>query len=52
MSDVAGILYDKDAVYINVPGVFSKKADEDESGDEEDEPRGIFKRFKLTTSRS
>jgi ribosome biogenesis protein BMS1 len=25
MSDVAGILYDKDAVYINVPGVFSRK---------------------------
>ena len=28
-SDVSGILYDKDAVYINVPGVFTKKNDDE-----------------------
>ncbi len=28
-SDVSGILYDKDAVYINVPGVFTKQNDDD-----------------------
>jgi ribosome biogenesis protein BMS1 len=28
MSDVGGIMYDKDAVYINVPGIFSKKEGE------------------------
>lgn len=27
MSDVGGILYDKDAIYINVPGQFSKRED-------------------------
>ncbi|KAL7747522.1 Glycoside hydrolase 2 (Mannanase, beta-galactosidase) [Sorochytrium milnesiophthora] len=27
MSDVGGVLYDKDAVYINVPGQFTKRAD-------------------------
>jgi ribosome biogenesis protein BMS1 len=32
MSDVGGIMYDKDAVYINVPGVFSKPADGEEIG--------------------
>ncbi|KAL1923885.1 uncharacterized protein VTP21DRAFT_6920 [Calcarisporiella thermophila] len=38
MSDVGGIMYDKDAVYINVPGSFTKKAGaEAEDGDEEDE---------------
>lgn len=31
MSDVAGILYDKDAVYINVPGVFTRKKKDDEN---------------------
>ncbi|KNC96422.1 arf-GAP with GTPase, ANK repeat and PH domain-containing protein 9 [Spizellomyces punctatus DAOM BR117] len=29
MSDVGGILYDKDAVYINVPGTFSRKTEGD-----------------------
>eukprot|EP00842_Homolaphlyctis_polyrhiza_P003332 jgi/Hompol1/39/HPOL_000833-RA len=29
MSDVGGILYDKDAVYINVPGVFTKPEGDD-----------------------
>ncbi|KAG8904797.1 Glycoside hydrolase 2 (Mannanase, beta-galactosidase) [Tulasnella sp. 403] len=29
MSDVGGIIYDKDAVYINVPGNFSRNADPD-----------------------
>ncbi|KZW01504.1 DUF663-domain-containing protein [Exidia glandulosa HHB12029] len=32
MSDVGGITYDKDAVYINVPGSFSRRPDE-EDGD-------------------
>ncbi|TPX32892.1 hypothetical protein SmJEL517_g04088 [Synchytrium microbalum] len=31
MSDVGGILYDKDAVYVNVLGTFSKKGDKDDS---------------------
>lgn len=35
MSDVGGIMFDKDAVYINVPGHFSKR-----EGEEEDEERG------------
>lgn len=37
MSDVGGILYDKDAIYIQVPGQFSKKNNvgEDESESEE-----------------
>lgn len=36
MSDVAGIMYDKDAVYINTPGRFSKTTDKryDEQGNE------------------
>jgi ribosome biogenesis protein BMS1 len=29
MSDVGGIMYDKDAVYINVPGLFSKQDNPD-----------------------
>ncbi|KAF9202970.1 Glycoside hydrolase 2 (Mannanase, beta-galactosidase) [Haplosporangium sp. Z 27] len=45
MSDVGGIMYDKDAVYINVPGSFTKKSQhfkstvsgEGGSGDEEQE---------------
>ncbi|KAF9980264.1 Glycoside hydrolase 2 (Mannanase, beta-galactosidase) [Mortierella antarctica] len=45
MSDVGGIMYDKDAVYINVPGSFTKKsqiikggvkADGEASGDEQE----------------
>jgi ribosome biogenesis protein BMS1 len=32
MSDVGGIMYDKDAVYINVPGVFSKPSEGEEIG--------------------
>ena len=31
MSDVGGVMYDKDAVYINVPGLFSKQ-DNQEAG--------------------
>lgn len=27
MSDVGGIMYDKDAVYVNVPGSFSRGGD-------------------------
>ncbi|KAJ3155122.1 Glycoside hydrolase 2 (Mannanase, beta-galactosidase) [Geranomyces variabilis] len=30
MSDVSGILYDKDAIYINVPGQFAKRSDDNE----------------------
>lgn len=47
MSDVGGIMYDKDAVYINVPGSFTKKSQivkggvsgegEGEEGEEEEE---------------
>ncbi|KAF9360034.1 Glycoside hydrolase 2 (Mannanase, beta-galactosidase) [Mortierella sp. AD094] len=46
MSDVGGIMYDKDAVYINVPGSFTKKSqfvkstvggDDEGSGEEEQE---------------
>ncbi|KAG0056340.1 Glycoside hydrolase 2 (Mannanase, beta-galactosidase) [Gryganskiella cystojenkinii] len=46
MSDVGGIMYDKDAVYINVPGSFTKKSQivkgsikgaGDESGDDAEE---------------
>ncbi|KAG0378533.1 Glycoside hydrolase 2 (Mannanase, beta-galactosidase) [Mortierella sp. AD032] len=46
MSDVGGIMYDKDAVYINVPGSFTKKSQiikgglkgaDGGSGDEEEE---------------
>lgn len=43
MSDVGGIMYDKDAVYINVPGSFTKKSQivkstvgADGSGDEQE----------------
>ncbi|KAI9202712.1 uncharacterized protein BJ171DRAFT_166060 [Polychytrium aggregatum] len=36
MADVGGILYDKDAVYIQVPGTFTKKAD----GEDNDEDQG------------
>lgn len=34
MSDVGGVMYDKDAVYINVPGSFTRRegGDEEESG--------------------
>ncbi|CAO1625754.1 unnamed protein product [Sympodiomycopsis kandeliae] len=39
MSDVGGVMFDKDAVYINVPGNFSRKNgegdDEEEGGDED-----------------
>jgi ribosome biogenesis protein BMS1 len=34
MSDVGGIMYDKDAVYINVPGIFSKKNEEQGEGEQ------------------
>ena len=41
MSDVGGVMFDKDAVYINVPGNFSKrqqaKEDGEESADGEDD---------------
>ncbi|KAF8579811.1 DUF663-domain-containing protein [Ramaria rubella] len=30
MSDVGGIMYDKDAVYVNVPGSFTRKTGEDD----------------------
>lgn len=29
MSDVGGVMYDKDAVYINVPGSFTRQTDGD-----------------------
>lgn len=32
MSDVGGVMYDKDAVYINVPGSFTRKPDGEDSG--------------------
>jgi len=48
MSDVGGVMYDKDAVYINVPGNFTKKSalgvrggddgSDEESEDEEEQP--------------
>ncbi|CAG8655462.1 13189_t:CDS:2, partial [Acaulospora morrowiae] len=38
MSDVGGIMYDKDAVYINVPGNFTKENNED--GDEHEVEQG------------
>lgn len=37
MSDVGGVMFDKDAVYINVPGHFSKKEEEQDEDDEEGE---------------
>lgn len=42
MSDVGGVMYDKDAVYINVPGHFTKKsayapADLEQDGQEQEE---------------
>ncbi|KAI7870125.1 hypothetical protein BDF14DRAFT_1774923 [Spinellus fusiger] len=42
MSDVGGVMYDKDAVYINVPGHFTKKsarvtANKEEGEDQEEE---------------
>ncbi|KAG8935805.1 Glycoside hydrolase 2 (Mannanase, beta-galactosidase) [Tulasnella sp. 418] len=33
MSDVGGIMYDKDAVYINVPGSFSRRTGEEDNND-------------------
>lgn len=33
MSDVGGILYDKDAVYINVPGNFTRRTNEGQDGE-------------------
>ncbi|KAI8809900.1 hypothetical protein BJ742DRAFT_852387 [Cladochytrium replicatum] len=45
MSDVGGIMYDKDAIYINVPGNFSRKKQDDgndaDSADEESGPAGV-----------
>jgi ribosome biogenesis protein BMS1 len=32
MSDVGGVMYDKDAVYINVPGSFTRRNGEDDGG--------------------
>ncbi|KAH9268996.1 arf-GAP with GTPase, ANK repeat and PH domain-containing protein 9 [Batrachochytrium salamandrivorans] len=41
MSDVGGILYDKDAVYINVPGTFSRRTDVDGNNEDQiNEPAG------------
>lgn len=40
MSDVGGVMYDKDAVYINVPGNFTRR-DED-YGDNDDASRYLF----------
>ena len=31
MSDIGGVMYDKDAVYINVPGSFTRGNDDGES---------------------
>ncbi|CAM0136481.1 unnamed protein product [Umbelopsis sp. WA50703] len=61
MSDVGGVMYDKDAVYINVPGNFTKKSalgvrgggdDDDESGEEESDeepaPQGIGEKMVMS----
>jgi ribosome biogenesis protein BMS1 len=32
MSDVGGMTFDKDAVYVNVMGSFTRKADDGEAG--------------------
>lgn len=49
MSDVGGVMFDKDAVYINVPGHFSRRQtdqdDADEEDDEEDDERGEGERM-------
>ncbi|OZJ01985.1 hypothetical protein BZG36_04890 [Bifiguratus adelaidae] len=45
MSDVGGVMYDKDAVYINVPGNFTKKKTEDVEEDEDEVPRGEGERL-------
>ncbi|KAF8507370.1 GTP binding protein [Hysterangium stoloniferum] len=42
MSDVGGVMYDKDAVYINVPGSFSRRAGEE---GEDDIPQGEGERM-------
>ncbi|KAJ3292856.1 Glycoside hydrolase 2 (Mannanase, beta-galactosidase) [Borealophlyctis nickersoniae] len=47
MSDVGGILYDKDAVYINVPGLYSKRTDEDGNEIFDDEEKGQGERMVL-----
>ncbi|KDQ11412.1 hypothetical protein BOTBODRAFT_35302 [Botryobasidium botryosum FD-172 SS1] len=39
MSDVGGVMYDKDAVYINVPGSFTRRQD-GEGGDDDDVVQG------------
>ncbi|KAI8390979.1 uncharacterized protein BYT42DRAFT_555079 [Radiomyces spectabilis] len=52
MSDVGGVMYDKDAVYINVPGTFTKKSalapierkngeEAEEESDDEVQPAGL-----------
>ncbi|CEL56935.1 Ribosome biogenesis protein bms1 OS=Schizosaccharomyces pombe (strain 972 / ATCC 24843) GN=bms1 PE=1 SV=2 [Rhizoctonia solani AG-1 IB] len=37
MSDVGGVMYDKDAVYINVPGNFTRKGEDGEEADAQGE---------------
>lgn len=44
MSDVGGVMYDKDAVYVNVPGSFSK------GGDGESDHRTFSARHRLTVT--
>ncbi|KAG1051203.1 hypothetical protein G6F43_006577 [Rhizopus delemar] len=56
MSDVGGVMYDKDAVYINVPGHFTKKSayapseDQGQEGDESDEivPQGTGEKLVMS----
>lgn len=43
MSDVGGVMFDKDAVYINVPGHFSKRQPHEDG--EQDEERGEGERM-------
>lgn len=42
MSDVGGVMYDKDAVYINVPGSFTRRADAGDSEDDDDGSESVL----------
>ncbi|KIK59346.1 hypothetical protein GYMLUDRAFT_227349 [Collybiopsis luxurians FD-317 M1] len=45
MSDVGGMVYDKDAVYINVPGNFTRRRDSEEGQDGEGDEEGEGERM-------
>ncbi|PWN50183.1 DUF663-domain-containing protein [Violaceomyces palustris] len=45
MSDVGGVMFDKDAVYINVPGNFTRKGDDADGQGEDDQDRGEGERM-------